>query len=189
MSNSELHGQIYTSLKLKETQELIEIWRTNDRSEWSDEAFDVVQELLEERGAEIPPQNEPVYERKEETAENDGLEEWEARLLDDENQPDFYDPLDVLSIRDHLNRVAKAAVVFYVLIGLWNLPFIRFPAMGIHLGISDIWRDLPSMLVNISQIAIRLAVTYFSLKALAYILRILMEMEFRSRKGILPRAE
>lgn len=183
MSSSELHRQIYNNLKLKETDELLEIWQINDRSEWSDQAFDAIRELLVERGVEIPLQNEAVYETAQEASEEEGLEEWEARLLDGESQPDFYDPLDVLSIRDNLNRVAKAAVVVYILIAVWDLPFVRFTTMGIHLGISDIRQNLPSMLVNLSQIGIRLAATYFSLKALAYILRILMEMEFRSRKA------
>ena len=30
---------------------------------------------------------------------SDGLEDWEAKLLDNENQPEFYDVLDVLSLK------------------------------------------------------------------------------------------
>jgi hypothetical protein len=39
-------------------------------------------------------------------------------------------------------------------------------------------------LITILTLGIRVALIYFSLKALTHILRILMEMEFRSRKGI-----
>jgi hypothetical protein len=183
MSDAKLHQQIYNNLKLKETDELLELWQANDRSEWSDETFEVVKELLQERGVDMPPQNEPVYERQDERLEDDGLEEWETRLLDDQNQPEFYDILDVLSLRDNLNKVAKASVIVYILIGLWNLPIISLTTMGIRFNFSDILQALPSMLVTIAQFGIRIAITYFPLKALAYILRILMEMEFKSRRA------
>ena len=52
-------------MALKETEELLEIWRANNRFEWSDAAFDIVKEILTERGIELPAQHEPMYERPE----------------------------------------------------------------------------------------------------------------------------
>jgi hypothetical protein len=58
----ELRQQIYIRLSEKETAELVEIWQTNDRATWTDTAFDVIRETLQERLVELPPQGEPVYE-------------------------------------------------------------------------------------------------------------------------------
>ena len=43
-------------MKLKETEELLEIWSDNDRLEWSDEAFEAIRVILLERLGEVPPQ-------------------------------------------------------------------------------------------------------------------------------------
>ena len=118
MSNS-LREQNFKSLNLKETDELLEIWKTNDRTEWSDTAFEVIEALLNERIGQIPSQNEPVFEHKDNIDEEDGLEEWEAKLLDEENQPEFYDTLEVLELRHKINNVAIAAIITYALVGIF----------------------------------------------------------------------
>jgi hypothetical protein len=43
-------------MKLKETNELLSIWVRNDRSEWTDEAFIVIHDLLQERIESVPTQ-------------------------------------------------------------------------------------------------------------------------------------
>jgi len=85
--NNSLHEQIYKNLNSKATDELLEIWKTNDRVEWSDTVFKIIESLLKERMGQVPPQDEPILEHIED--ENDGLDEWEARLLDEEDQPVF----------------------------------------------------------------------------------------------------
>ncbi|HEX2997720.1 MAG TPA: hypothetical protein VHP14_23055, partial [Anaerolineales bacterium] len=109
MSNEGLRQQIYGALNTKETEELLDIWQTNNRGEWSDEAFEVVERLLKERGVEIPQQDEPVYEVEEKTttkeiSDEDGLEEWEAKILDDENQPEFYDTVEVITLKGNIDN-------------------------------------------------------------------------------------
>lgn len=119
MSNEELHRQIYSNLNLKETDELLNIWQANNRYEWSDEAFEIIKMVLQKRGVEIPEQDEPVYKPSErsqrESFENDGLDEWEAKALDDESQPEFYDTLEVITLKDKINKTLKAVVVVYAL--------------------------------------------------------------------------
>jgi hypothetical protein len=56
-----LRDQIFSNINLKETDELVDIWITNDRTEWSDTAFDVVEEILEQRLDELPVQNVPIF--------------------------------------------------------------------------------------------------------------------------------
>jgi len=58
----ELRQQIYTRLSQKETAELVEMWQTNDRATWTEMAFDVIREILQERLVELPPQGKPVSE-------------------------------------------------------------------------------------------------------------------------------
>lgn len=45
-------------MRLKDTQELLEIWSKNDRSEWSGEAFEAIRVLLSERLESVPVQGE-----------------------------------------------------------------------------------------------------------------------------------
>jgi hypothetical protein len=49
----------------KGTDELLQIWTQNDRSEWTDTAFSVIEEVLLERLGEIPPQGtQKTFEKK-----------------------------------------------------------------------------------------------------------------------------
>jgi hypothetical protein len=191
MSNEELHRQIYSNLKLKETDELLDIWQVNHRGEWSDEAFEVIKDILIERGAEVPEQNEPVYEIEEEpvdeeTLDKDGLDEWEAKLLDDANQPEFYDTLEVITLKENINKVAKAVIVIYA---LQSIPTFQWASQLFASYFPDRQTFMPliyliSLLFTALGAAVSIAIVYFPLKALVHILRILMEMEFNSRKSL-----
>ncbi len=191
MSNEELRRQIYSNLNLKETDELVYIWQANNRYEWSYEAFEIIRVILQERGVQIPKQDEPIYERSEpdesspgEAFEDDGLDEWEAKALEDEDQPEFYDTLEVITLKDKINRTIKAVIVVYALQNL--LMFNWYRSL-----VESYFRDsayipliyLISAILVVLGAALSIAIVYFPLKALTHILRILMEMEFRSRKA------
>lgn len=47
---------IRNKFELKDSKELLEIWVENDRKVWSDEAFQIIKQLLLERGEKLPPQ-------------------------------------------------------------------------------------------------------------------------------------
>jgi tetratricopeptide (TPR) repeat protein len=51
-----MKAQIQDNLRLMETDELLEIWQTADHEEWTDLAFEVIQEILRDRLGEIPAQ-------------------------------------------------------------------------------------------------------------------------------------
>ena len=191
MSNEELRRQIYSNLNLKETDELVYIWQANNRYEWSYEAFEIIRAILQERGVQIPKQDEPIYERSEpdesstgEAFEDDGLDGWEAKALEDEDQPEFYDTLEVITLKDKINRTIKAVIVVYALQNL--LMFNWYRSL-----VESYFRDsayipliyLISAILVVLGAALSIAIVYFPLKALTHILRILMEMEFRSRKA------
>jgi len=182
--STELREQIRNHLDMKDLYELLEIWKTNNRVEWSDTAFDVLREILEERISEVPPQNEPILKPEEHTLDDltDDLEEWEASLLNREDQPELYNTQDVLALIGNINKVAIAAVVIYALLWLLSLSFVRTLFQGVMFTVSDVLQSLPNMLSSFLGIVLTIAIIYFPLKALALVLRILMEMEFNSRK-------
>lgn len=64
--SEELRDQIFNNMNMKDTDELVEIWETNNRYEWTDVAFDVVRQILQNRIGELPEQNDPVFEEKSE---------------------------------------------------------------------------------------------------------------------------
>ncbi len=196
--NTEFREHMYNELSLRETEDLLEIWWANDHEEWTDTAFEVIKEILIQRLGEIPPkeesnpeQDKSVYEMAEqsvdqETPEDEGLEDWEAKVLDDENQPEFYDPLDVIILKNSINKVVIGVIVVYALQSI--LAF-----RGYSQFIESYFPDHQSFMLLIYLISfvlvvlgtvISIAIVYFPLQALVQILRILMEMEFRSRKRI-----
>jgi len=186
MSN-ELYNQIRNELNLRETEDLLEIWHTNDHEEWSDAAFEVVKQILIERLGEIPPQKDFVDETQDEAdpSENDGLDEWEAKLLDNENQPEFYDTLEVITLKANIDKTAKAVIIVYAL-GIFT-SFQWFSSIvGSYfqnrVEFTLLIYFITFVVLGIST-AVTIAITYFPLKALSNILRILMEMEFNSRKA------
>lgn len=44
------------------TKRLLEIWVKNDRGEYTEEAFNIIAEILTERGEDLPPQEKPKTE-------------------------------------------------------------------------------------------------------------------------------
>lgn len=179
--SSELRKQVYANLNPKDTEELLDLWKTNDRVEWSDLAFEVLEEILSQRVDNLPKQNEPILEYDEEE-ETDDLEDWEAKILDSENQPELYDTLEVIDTVSNINKVAKAVIVVYALVNLVGSYFFGAVLKGAISSLDELMPALWSLFTTIVTTALQIAVVYFPLKALSHILRILMEMEFNSRK-------
>ncbi len=50
---------IQQELNEKATDELIAIWKANDRNQWSEEAFEAIRKIVTERGSTIPEQKAP----------------------------------------------------------------------------------------------------------------------------------
>ena len=42
-------NQLRLALQRKDTEELLEIWKTNDTAQWTPEAFETIREILLER--------------------------------------------------------------------------------------------------------------------------------------------
>jgi len=183
--NDNLRKQIREHLNLKTNDELLEIWQINDRVEWSDTAFEVMQEILAERGEEIPEQDEPINEHIEEvdTVKEFGFTKEEMKIIEAKDQPELYDPLDVLLIRKRIEQAAVVSIILVAISTLLNFPETKNLAQFLlQIQPSLTYYAIPIAVIS-SLIAIGMAVitTYLPLKALARILQILMEMEFNSR--------
>ena len=184
---NDFRSQIYENMNLKDTDELLDIWQANDHSEWSDAAFDVAKEILVKRLGELPPQDDPSLKDEDEnddTRKVDEFEltEWEAKLIDAEEQPEFYDTWDAVELIRKINKVAKWVLVLNILVGVFTFPAIQQLMQGIFSENPDLMSIGLGLLISSVSVALNILITYFPLKALAYILRILMEMEFNSRK-------
>jgi hypothetical protein len=55
-----LRTTIRSSLETRETQDLLEIWHKHDTDEWTDAAFNVLEDILHERLGEVP-EPDPDY--------------------------------------------------------------------------------------------------------------------------------
>ena len=55
-------AEIKTNLSSKDTAELLDIWKMNDRATYTDDAFEAVRVLLDERSVAIPPQSKYIPE-------------------------------------------------------------------------------------------------------------------------------
>ncbi len=61
--------EIRKNLESKSSEELVEIWQTDDRNAWSDAAFAAIQRILEGRGVDPGLQGPPAAEEKAPQAE------------------------------------------------------------------------------------------------------------------------
>ncbi len=64
---NKLVQHIRKNMETKTTQDLLRIWIENDTEQWSPEAFEVVKQLLEERGERIPLEKDAVGPKIEES--------------------------------------------------------------------------------------------------------------------------
>lgn len=94
MDNQPFSNTIYENLKLKETSELMDIWKKNDRQAWSDEAFAAIERILDERQEALPSQ---------------GLETDEEEDIQDVDT--YHDPNNVLRIVIWMRWLAIALAI------------------------------------------------------------------------------
>jgi len=162
---------IYNNLSLRETEELLEIWNKNDRGEWTDLAFDVVEEILRERLGELPLRQKDVVDQITEVK------------LESDRQPEFYNRFQVLEIENRLYQVATASIVLVFVDGLLRLPKTQQIVLS-YFGMNTAMNAVSWMIAFVLYVlasSLWSAILYFSIKALGSILRILMEMEANSR--------
>jgi hypothetical protein len=121
--------------------------------------------------------------KKESNEDTYGFTELELKIIDDEIPPDFY-PFEVIQLVKWIDRATKAVVIIVI---LFNLT--RFPTWLSMLGAYSYEGQNSFLIYFVAFIAmtinalIGIAMANFILKTLSQILRILMEMEFNSRRA------
>ena len=179
--NNDLRKQIYNNFNLKETDELVEIWQGNNRIEWSEDTFSVIQQILQERLGELPLQEEPVVAEEDTEGEEDEADS--EFLIDDENLPEFYNPHEVLRLEKWLYQAAIGSIIASVVSSLLGLGQMQGMVMSFFRGETE-WNLvawLIAIVLFVFAVGLQSIIIYFPLKALGSILKILMEMEFNSR--------
>ncbi len=180
--NNEFHQQIYNELNLRETDDLLDIWQENDRVEWSDDTFEVISEILKARGVEVPEQDEAIYEHNE--VDSYDFSDEDLKIMNDENPPDFYDPFEALRVSKWLDVAVKAVIGLVIAQNFLNISTSFRIAQSYFVGSKYFLEAYPvTLLIVAGNIAMGIILTYMPLKFLSQILRILMEMEVRSRKA------
>jgi len=183
--SDQFNNQIYDNLNLKETDELVDIWTQNNRAEWTDTAFEIIEEILMERMGELPPQSALSFSRLKRVIdrsveEQDKEENLLERISDPENTSVLYEPAEVLKIVYWLRWIATAALVITGFLTLTELPD-QMESLSRFLSIDDFSGALTILLIFVYSIIVRGFLPFFVLRAFASALEILMEMEFNSR--------
>ena len=62
-------------MEQKTIEELLDIWKKNDRGEWTDAAFEVIRESLAARIGSLPTQGEDIVDSEEKVVEALGDED------------------------------------------------------------------------------------------------------------------
>jgi hypothetical protein len=178
---SEIHAEIYQAMSLKSEEELLEIWQKNDHVGWRDEVFDVIAEILQERQVELPLQNEAILneEQRENLEMSEDMPDEEEGDETQENQPAFYDPAEADRLDKWLKWLSYAIVVVTILSNLSLFPSFQYLFSQL-LG-STLLTTILGIVVPLIIIAGNCALMYFAVYALKMILRILREMEVKSR--------
>ena len=104
--NEQWPEQIRIRMEQKTTEELLDIWKKNDRGEWTDAAFEVIREILAARIGSLPAQGEDIVDSEEKADE----------ALEDE---------DTYHIYENLVRVSSLARGFsWICLGLAVLALV-----------------------------------------------------------------
>ncbi len=111
------------------------------------------------------------------------IDEQSEELVDEENVPVFYEPSDALNIKEWLERVGIIAIFVFILSNFARLSYYQ-AVVDRYIPNTPALEYLTWMIaIGIVALvtALQCLITYFSLRALASILAILMEMEYTSR--------
>jgi hypothetical protein len=131
--SDEMMKSIRSAMQDKETDELIQIWLVHDQTAWTDEAFEVVKELLIERLGKLPDQNMPMDGAENDLPEEENIGFQKTESVEDKLFGKIYTKIngDIQSeeffTKRHntlINIAAIANVLAYVILGITILAVI-----------------------------------------------------------------
>lgn len=120
-----LNKKLYENMRQKSSDELLQIWKENDRTEWSDEAYTAISQILTERNVSLPVQQTP------------------ATIVEADSDPNA-DALVRLSTWAQL----MAWVALVVTLGISGINIVSiFMSTGLNIGIGEIFNILSALLI------------------------------------------
>jgi hypothetical protein len=103
---------------------------------------------------------------------------------DDESSPVFYKPQDILWLENWINRASIAVIGLTAVMSLFNFPQAKEMASAFMFQSgSDVSASIGAGVIIVLNIIFTSAIYYFLLKSLSSALKILMEVEFNSRRS------
>ena len=146
-----LVSEIHRRMGTRTTEELLQIWKKNDRKEWSDAAFEAVQLVLSERDVVIPPQVRNTQDAE------------EVRIINRLNMGHVALVCSVVGVIGHalilvsspsrgLERVASQGAIEFNLM----IAFILLAAVGLVVGLISLFKAV-SRWLGLAAIAVTAA--------------------------------
>lgn len=166
---------IYDYLVLKETEELERIWLKNDRQEWRDIVFEIIEEIIIDRTGKKPTRD--TYSNTVQDVSSEKM---------DENQPVFYSVKEVVKLDNWLSISTLILVLISVVINLYNVNSVYWLIKSwidpTDSNLINFFVKIITFIITLADIGLSVLIFWLPIKALRKILFILMEIEFNSRK-------
>ena len=168
---------IHGNLDLLETDELVKHWLKHDENEWMPIAFEVMEGILIERLGELPSQDYQ-FDEPAPPAQSKMKSLQELNNLMSDNDPVFYEPNKLGVFIRWINRFLYLLIIFSTFqFILYCWPYFRAIkevkltlSFGVDIGLAFVF------------LAIKILIFFIVLKTITFVLKVLKEMEFNSRK-------
>jgi hypothetical protein len=159
--------EVLRQMEAKETDELMQIWRENDREAWTEEAFDAVRKILLERLGDLPAQGLP---EEEESAEDESEED--GRLI-------LPYPTDkkLIWIADWSNRLSGVVLAVGIIEAV-----IRFISIVVSPNPNTALSIFLGLIVAVTSV-LSYGFIYLVMQAIAEIIYLLLDIRELSRPG------
>jgi hypothetical protein len=165
-----LHQVIVSDMQARDTEELLVIWKKNDKNEWSYEAFGIVHDILLERLGSVPEQD-AASEAPTEDVDKDVVEETEG----------YHDTDAVLTVASLASLASKIVLVLgSILIILQALATLELRWQEL-MGISPL-NALYVLAFGIISNGISWGMFYLTLRAVAEVLYLMLDIQQNTAK-------
>jgi len=181
--NLERVQQIRATLEDRDSEDLLDIWRTNDREEWSPETFEAIREILIARNASIPPQNEPPQPGQ--ASAPGGLEPAagpeSGSAAPAEEFETYSDKQTLFTIASRAKTISSFFIGLFILIVLANV--VLFLQASSSLG--SLVQGLTLMLFSLALPLLICGFFWVVLQAIGEGIYLLMDIEENTRQGMI----
>jgi hypothetical protein len=170
--NNEYFQQIYRTLDLKETDELLEIWKRNDREEWTDEALKAIEIILTNRLKSLPEKY---------TVEESNVQSIKLTVAKEENPTVYYLPRKVIRLCQIMDIAAPISVIAFL---ISNYQILYQQVFSLFQPYDDKTGVIIQFVLLLLTLFVNCVLLYFVLRVFSSILRILLQIADNSLKNI-----